>query len=155
MPTIPNKLQSGENWKKASINAINQIIDYLKSQRIVGDNKTVSISHGVNGVTITAKPQVASKPQGGETKTVNSTVTIDEGAAVPAILGNTASSFLQQYTVTLYPNGFGGSETQTAYYVLPTALSFSIEPPYGAKIIVFKAYVDSLGGDDQANGVVD
>lgn len=151
MPTIPNKLQHGDNWKSATVNAINQIIDYLKSQRIVVDNKTIAATQSVNGITLTAKPQTSAKPGG--SKTVNSTVTIDEGAAVPAILGNTASSFLQQYTVTLYPNGFGGSETKSAYYVLPTALSFSIEPPYGAKIIVFKAYVDSLGGDDQANGV--
>lgn len=151
MPNLPNKLQHGDNWKSASVNAINQIIDYLKSQRIVVDNKTISATQGVNGITLTAKPQTSAKPGG--SKTVNSTVTIDEGAAVPAVLGNTASRFLQQYTVTLYPNGFGGSETQSAYYVLPTALSYSIDPPDGARIIVFKAYVDSLGGDDQANGV--
>lgn len=151
MPNLPNKLQHGDNWKSASVNAINQIIDYLKSQRIVVDNKTISATQSVNGITLTAKPQTSAKPGG--SKTVNSTVTIDEGAAVPAVLGNTASRFLQQYTVTLYPNGFGGSETQSAYYVLPTALSYSIDPPDGARIIVFKAYVDSLGGDDQANGV--
>lgn len=153
MPNIPNKLQHGDNWKSATVNAINQIIDYLKSQRIVVDNKTISATQSVNGITLTAKPQTSAKPGGGA-KTVNSTVTIDEGAAVPAEIGNTFSSFLQQYTVTLYPNGFGGSEKQTAYYVLPTALSFSVQPPEGARIIVFKAYVDSLGGDDQANGVV-
>lgn len=86
MPSLPNKLQSGDLWKPSSINAINQIIDYLKSQKIVGDSSTVSISQGVNGITISAKPQTSAKPTGkggGET-----TVYIDAGAAIPARMTN-------------------------------------------------------------------
>lgn len=150
---IPSKLQRGQQFKPSVVDKINQIIDYLKTQRIIGDNKTIKVNQLANSIALTAQPQTSAKPGG--SKTVNSTVTIDEGAAVPAVITNTFSDFLQQYNVTLYPNGFGGSATQKAYYVLPTSLSFSVEPPYGAKIIVFKAYVDSLGGDDQENGVID
>lgn len=152
MPTIPNKLQNGENWKAASVNAINQIIDYLKSQRIVGDNKTVSITHGVNGVTITAKPQTSAKPQsGGKGETITKEITIDAGAAVPAIIGNNRNP-LPLYSLTLYPQGYGSSVKTSVSYSIPTALSYQNGAEEDARIIAFKAYIDSVGGTSEGEG---
>lgn len=77
MASIPSKLTQGQQWKESTIRAINQIIDYLKSQRIVGDNQTVSVNHTVNGITISAKPQAPAKPpvkSGGTVPVVGSAV---------------------------------------------------------------------------------
>lgn len=41
---IPGKLQSGQPFKESTIRKINEIIDYLKTQRLVSDNKTIKIN---------------------------------------------------------------------------------------------------------------
>nr|DAD90248.1 MAG TPA: hypothetical protein [Myoviridae sp. ct8ME27] len=47
---IPSKLQHGENFKTGVVNKINAIIDYLKTQRLVSDNKTIKINQFTSGV---------------------------------------------------------------------------------------------------------
>lgn len=51
---LPSKLNHGENFKTGVVNKINSIIDYLKTQRIVGDNKTIKVNQFVSGVGISA-----------------------------------------------------------------------------------------------------
>lgn len=140
---IPNKLMFGDNWKQGSIKTINAIIDYLKTQRLVGDNKTISITQGVNGLSISALPQTVKPNQ----KSGSATVVIGEGAAVPAII-TSAMAQGAIYQVALYPDGYGGKGVQGAYYALPTSVSFMRRPPIGSHIIVFKAYIDAVGGDE-------
>lgn len=62
---IPNKLQAGQNFKQSTVQTINQIIDYLKTQRIVTDNKTLRVNQLTNGVSITAIETPATRSGGG------------------------------------------------------------------------------------------
>ena len=61
---LPSKLQSGQNFKTQSVKKINQIIDYLKSQRIVGDNKTIKVSQLTSAVSISSINNPVSKGSG-------------------------------------------------------------------------------------------
>ena len=54
---IPNKLTTGANFKADAKRKINEIIDYLKTQRLVSDGKTIVISQCAGGVVIRALPQ--------------------------------------------------------------------------------------------------
>ena len=66
---LPNKLTSG-NFKKETIKTVNQIIDYLRGQRIVVDNKTTKKKETNSGTIITAKPkQPQMKAKSGGTNT--------------------------------------------------------------------------------------
>lgn len=47
---LPRKLQAGQNFKTATVNKVNEIIDYLKTQRITGDNKTILVNQFTAGV---------------------------------------------------------------------------------------------------------
>lgn len=151
MPSLPNKLQSGDLWKQSSINAINQIIDYLKSQKIVGDNSTVSISQGVNGITISAKPQTSAKPNGkggGET-----TVIMGQGTAVPArMYDNIVNPWSFPYAIQIFPSGYGDTSTSVKAYALPTTVAFSPPPPQDEPIIAFSTYICEVGGTMEQEG---
>lgn len=61
---LPTKLTAGQNFKQSVVRAINEIIDCLRKQRVVGDNNTIQVSEGTNGVLIRAIPQ-GSSPKGG------------------------------------------------------------------------------------------
>lgn len=61
---LPSKLTAGQNFKQSVVRAINEIIDCLRKQRVVGDNNTIQVSEGTNGVLIRAIPQ-GSSPKGG------------------------------------------------------------------------------------------
>lgn len=61
MPILPAKLQQGQLFKQSAVKKINEIIDYLKSQRIISDNKTIRINQLTNGVALTALSQQSSK----------------------------------------------------------------------------------------------
>lgn len=62
--SIPAKIQRGANVKEATFNKINQIIDYLKSQRLNGDLKTIKITQNTSGISISALPQNATAKGG-------------------------------------------------------------------------------------------
>ena len=67
---IPSKLQSGQPFKTSIVRKINQVIDYLKTQKIVGDRNTITVNQGVNGVMLSAKQSPinkAGKPGEGNT----------------------------------------------------------------------------------------
>lgn len=51
---LPSKLQSGQNFKTATVKTVNSIIDYLKTQRISGDNKTIRVNHNSAGISLSA-----------------------------------------------------------------------------------------------------
>lgn len=50
---IPQKIKQGDYVKTSTYRTINGIIDYLHTQRIIGDNKTISVSQMTNGVGLT------------------------------------------------------------------------------------------------------
>lgn len=62
MPQLPSKLQSGDNFKGATVRTVNNIIDYLQSQRLQGDNRTVKLNQYANGITISAINNAVNKP---------------------------------------------------------------------------------------------
>lgn len=51
---LPSKLQQGQNFKQATVKKINQIVDYLKTQRVIGDNKTIRVNQLTSGVAISS-----------------------------------------------------------------------------------------------------
>ena len=62
---IPNRLQSGQNFKSGVVNKINAIIEYLKTQRISGDNKTIQVTQNTSGLSIHAIGGGTSSPKSG------------------------------------------------------------------------------------------
>jgi len=58
---LPRKLQSGDWFKQSTYRTVNGIIDYLATQRVVGDNQTIKVSQQTTGLTISAIPS----PYGG------------------------------------------------------------------------------------------
>ena len=56
MAQIPEKLQSGQIFKPAAVRAINGIIDYLRSTKIVGDGKTIRVNQTGGGTEIAYIP---------------------------------------------------------------------------------------------------
>jgi hypothetical protein len=61
---IPSKLQKGQQFKPTVVDKVNEIIDYLKTQRIIGDNKTIKVNQLTNNVAITALPSSSRKGGG-------------------------------------------------------------------------------------------
>ena len=57
MAQIPEKLQSGQIFKPSAVRAINGIIDYLRSTKIVGDDKTIRGNQTGGGTEIAYIPQ--------------------------------------------------------------------------------------------------
>lgn len=68
---IPSKLQSGQSFKKSTVKTVNQIIDYLKTQRVVGDNRTIRVNQGASGLLLSATPQTPQKSTGGSASSFN------------------------------------------------------------------------------------
>ena len=62
---IPSKLQSGQKFKDSVVRTVNGIIDHLKTQKIVGDNSTIRVSQGTNGVFLSV-PQNNTRTSGGK-----------------------------------------------------------------------------------------
>ena len=63
---LPSKLQSGMNFKTSTVQAVNQIIDYLKTQRLVSDNKTIRLNQLTSGIAISTIQNPTAKGSGGE-----------------------------------------------------------------------------------------
>lgn len=62
---IPPKLQTGQNFKQATVRTVNNIIDYLKTQRLVSDGKTIKINQLCSGIALSVPSQGASRGGGG------------------------------------------------------------------------------------------
>lgn len=54
MSSFPRKPQKGQKALQSIYNSLIQVIDYLPSLRIKGDNKTISVNHSNGGTTIHA-----------------------------------------------------------------------------------------------------
>ena len=67
---IPPKLMTGQNFKRATVQTVNSIIDYLKTQRLVSDNKTIKINQLASGIALSV-PQNPSVKGGVGSSAVN------------------------------------------------------------------------------------
>lgn len=59
---VPSSLQAGENFKQATVLKINQIIDYLKTQRLTSPNQSIKIDQLANGIGITVQASGGGSP---------------------------------------------------------------------------------------------
>lgn len=59
---VPSSLQAGENFKQATVLKINQIIEYLKTQRLTSPNQSIKIDQLVNGIGITVNATGGASP---------------------------------------------------------------------------------------------
>lgn len=64
---LPQKLQSGMQFKPSVVKTINDIISYLHTQRLVTDNKTIKITQLTSGVAISAVQNPSVSPGGTST----------------------------------------------------------------------------------------
>ena len=139
MANLPNKIKSGDTFRTAVVNTINNIIDYLSSQRIKGDGKTLKINQYANGITLSAivnndKSQKAS----------GNTTIVNESPICAVVLGG---NDLVGYSVQLYPNGYEQPSTgyATAFLIQGNPQLQTI--PNGTKIMVYpyKGMLETLG----------
>lgn len=136
---VPSKLKSGADFRSGVVNKINAIIDYLSSQRIRGDNQTVSVNQFANGITIKAIANpVSQAKQGGNTTIIND-------SPIPAIVKD--GDDINGYKVELYENGFDQNYTGIAIAFLVQGNSQLQTIPYGTKLMVYpyNGMLDILG----------
>lgn len=145
MAILPRKLTIGSQFKEQTVRAINAIIDYLYSLRLVGDNQTVNITKKHNGIMITAKPSAPTTRQ--TAAAVETNVTIGDGVAVPCRMeDHFGDPWDLPYQISIYPNGFGDSTVSQGVYALPTTVAFSPPPPTDEPLIAFSTYITTVGG---------
>lgn len=109
MARIPLKPAAGEKVLQSFYDSISEIIDYLPSLEIRGDNKTIRVNNSKFGKTITAiqKPSGAGGSGSGGTTTIN--------AASSILAKTTENSTGLNIKVKLYPNGPDGSPSSETY----------------------------------------
>lgn len=96
MARLPSKIRYGENIYTTS-NKINEIIDYLQSQKIVIDNNQLQKKDTPNGIVLTSKLIPRSKPSSGGSLSIT---TATNYYLCKILSGNNTIG----YTVTVYDN---------------------------------------------------
>lgn len=136
---IPSKLQRGQPFKESTIQKINSIIDYLKTQRLVGDNKTIKVNQFVSGVGISAittgttTSMTGSAPTGG-----------GDGGVVLARVS--AFDPVNGISIVLYENGKENESTGTGLLFCPE-LAYDSQLTTDDWIIAHKSLVTITGGN--------
>lgn len=136
---IPSKLQRGQPFKESTIQKINSIIDYLKTQRLVGDNKTIKVNQFVSGVGISAittgttTSMTGSAPAGG-----------GDGGVVLARVS--AFDPVNGISIVLYENGKENESTGTGLLFCPE-LAYDSQLTTDDWIIAHKSLVTITGGN--------
>lgn len=62
---LPSRLVSGQEFKTGVVRKINEIIEYLKTQRLVSDNKTIRLNECAAGITLSAVQDGGGAGKGG------------------------------------------------------------------------------------------
>lgn len=130
----PKKPQRGEKVLQSLYDSVCQIIDFLPSLQVVGDNKTVKVDSFGSGKTITA------------IKPANSTTSSSGAAQQQVFLGIiTNGSNISNVTARLSTdngNTFTGQEVKLNL----TGVSLASEIKVGTVIIVYKGLANIVGG---------
>lgn len=148
MSLFPRKPRQGDKVLQSLYDTVCQIIDFLPSLQVRGDQKTIRVNSFGTGKTIEAiKTSSSPAPTAaGE----SGPVYIEEGAAVPAVVDDYLNSGWDlPYSIRLYPNGFGAQTTKQTAYALPTSVSYSSPIPHGEKIIAFSSYLTDIAGQGE------
>lgn len=130
----PKKPQRGEKVLQSLYDSVCQIIDFLPSLQVVGDNKTVKVDSFGSGKTITA------------IKPANSTTSSSGSSQQQVFLGIiTNGSNISNVTARLSTdngNTFLGQEVNLNL----TGVSLASEIKVGTVIIVYKGLANIVGG---------
>lgn len=118
MSKFPSKPQRGDKALQAIYNSVCQIIDYLPTLEVRGDNKTISVSHSSVGTTIHANKNFSVTEGGGKTYSAGSGLSLS---------GNEFNVNVDNTTIKITPNnalcccvqGTGGESDHFYYYNCP------------------------------------
>lgn len=136
---LPRKPKAGDRTLQSMYDAICNIIDYLPSLEVRGDNRTIKVNTFGTGKTIEAI-KYNSNVAGG-----SSGVAVTPDSPVPAIVKS--GTDLTGYTVDIYANGYDQAKTSTAIaFLLQGNAQLQTIPPE-TKIIVFpyNGMLETLG----------
>lgn len=138
MAILPRKPQAGDRTLQSMYDAICNIIDYLPSLEVRGDNKTIRANAFGSGKTLEVIGRTSSAtPSSGNAESVQEVI------LARIYSGNSKSG----YNVYLYPNGKDKSYTGTGTLFL-TELSVDSELPIGSWILAHSYLVTETGGSD-------
>lgn len=99
---IPQKLKSGQNFKEATVRAINGIIDHLNSTRLVGDGRTIRVNQTGGGTEVSCLPQAGSGRTEGGRVDYAFEVSIEDGVC---IVRSDISSEASRISLSALPTG--------------------------------------------------
>ena len=130
----PKKPQRGEKVLQSLYDSVCQIIDFLPSLQVVGDNKTVKVDSFGSGKTITAiKPA---------NSTTSSSGTLQQQVFLGIITNGSNISNVTARLSTDNGNTFLGQEVKLNL----TGVSLASEIKVGTVIIVYKGLANIVGG---------
>lgn len=131
---VPRKLNHGENFKTSVVFTVNSIIDYLKTQKMVGDNKYISVSETPTGYIIKGIKQSESNGKGGGNQIIR---------VEPVIFSISSGDNKTGYTGGYY-KGDGYVRTEQMFFPM---LNLSYVVPDGS-YLGFLMDADAVGGND-------
>ena len=141
MAKIPLKPAAGEKVLQSFYDSISEIIDYLPSLEIRGDNKTIRVNNSKFGKTITAIQKPSGAGGSGGTTTINATGSI--------LAKTTEDSTGLNIKVKLYENGPTGSPSTETYNLFIPNLSIYGAIPGDTWIMANPINLTVIGGSDQ------
>ena len=136
---IPSKLQRGQNFKESTVRKINEIIDYLKTQRLVGDNKTILVDQLTSGIGISAITT-------GTTTSMTGSAPAGEGDGGVVLARVSAFDPVNGISVVLYENGKENESTGTGLLFCPE-FAYDNQLTNDDWIIAHKSLVTITGGN--------
>ncbi len=137
MAILPRKPQTGDKTLQSMYDAICNIIDYLPSLEVRGDNKTIRANSFGSGKTLEVIGRASSTTPSG-----------NAGPAQEVVLARiTYGNSKTGYTVSLFPNGKDQPTTGNGTLFL-TELSVDSELPTGSWILAHSYLVSKTGGSE-------
>lgn len=137
MAILPRKPQTGDKTLQSMYDAICNIIDYLPSLEVRGDNKTIRANSFGSGKTLEVIGRASSTTPSG-----------NAGSAQEVVLARiTYGNSKTGYTVSLFPNGKDQPTTGNGTLFL-TELSVDSELPPGSWILAHSHLVSKTGGSE-------
>lgn len=138
MAILPRKPQAGDRTLQSMYDAICNIIDYLPSLEVRGDNKTIRANSFGSGKTLEVIGRASSTtPSSGNA----------ESAQEVILARITSGNSKTGYTVSLYPDGKDQPSTGNGTLFL-TELSADSELPVGSWILAHSYLVTETGGTE-------
>lgn len=137
MAILPRKPQAGDRTLQSMYDAICNIIDYLPSLEVRGDNKTIRANSFGSGKTLEVIGRTSTSAPS------SSAAPTQEVILARIMSGNSKTG----YTVSLYPDGKDQPTTGNGTLFL-TELSADSELPVGSWILAHSYLVTETGGTE-------